>query len=103
MNSYTIRIETLGCRLNQIESESAARIFLDSGFQVIMKPVTSQTQQDLETCFCIVNTCTVTQKAEQKARRIIRLLINKFPNAIILVTGCYAQLRPDEIKEMEKQ
>ena len=96
-----IRIETLGCRLNQIESEAAARFFIDSGYSVDMKGVTNQTEQDLATLLCILNTCTVTQKAEQKARRIIRLLLKKYPNACVLVTGCYAQLAPEEIKSMD--
>lgn len=98
-----IRIETLGCRLNQIESESAARFFLDSGFSVDMKGVTSTTEPDLETRLCILNTCTVTQKAEQKARRIIRLQLKKYPASCLLVTGCYAQLNPSEIKAIDSR
>lgn len=98
-----IRIETLGCRLNQIESESAARIFLDSNFSVSMDGVTAKSPEDLETLLCIVNTCTVTQKAEQKARRIIRLLLKKYPNAAVLVTGCYAQLSKDEIQSLDSR
>ena len=98
-----IRIETLGCRLNQIESESAARFFLENGFSVDMKGVTSTTEPDLETRLCILNTCTVTQKAEQKARRIIRLQLKKYPSSCLIVTGCYAQLSPDEIKAMDSR
>ena len=98
-----IRIETLGCRLNQIESEAAARIFLDQQFKVIMSPVSAKSEEDFETCLCIVNTCTVTQKAEQKARRIIRLLLSKYQNSIILVTGCYAQLRSAEINGIDSR
>ena len=98
-----IRIETLGCRLNQIESEAAARFFLDNGFSVEMKGVTSTSEQDLQTKLCILNTCTVTQKAEQKARRIIRLQLKKYPSSCVLVTGCYAQLSPDEIKAMDSR
>lgn len=97
----TVRIETLGCRLNQIESESAARYFLDNGFKVDMSPVSAKSQEDGETILCIVNTCTVTQKSEQKARRIIRLLTKKYQNASILVTGCYAQLAEEEIKKID--
>ncbi len=98
-----VRIETLGCRLNQIESEAAARFFIDDGFSVDMKGVTNQTREDFATLLCILNTCTVTQKAEQKARRIIRLLLKKYPRACILVTGCYAQLSPEEIKAMDSR
>ena len=98
-----VRIETLGCRLNQIESEAAARFFIDDGFSVDMKGVTSSAPEDTETRLCILNTCTVTQKAEQKARRIIRLQLKKYPYACVLITGCYAQLNPAEIKAIDKR
>ena len=49
----------------------------------------------------VLNTCTVTQKSEQKARRIIRLMLEKFPQAVILVTGCYAQLNSEEILQID--
>ena len=98
-----IRIETLGCRLNQIESESAARIFLDKGFSVSMEGVTSSSQEDKETLVCIINTCTVTQKAEQKARRLIRLLLKKYPESTLIATGCYAQLASAEIEKMDSR
>lgn len=93
----------MGCRLNQIESESAARSFLESNFQVIIKPLQAKNEIDEETILCIINTCAVTQKAEQKDRRIIRLVLEKCPNATVIVTGCYAQLSPDEIKSINKR
>ena len=96
-----IRIETLGCRLNQIESESIARFFLDKDFSVRMDSVTASETADSETLLCIVNTCAVTLKAEQKARRIIRLLLKKHPRALIVVTGCYAQLSSSEIEKLD--
>lgn len=98
-----VRIETLGCRLNQIESESVAKIFSDNGFSVEMEPVSSASDINQNTRLCIINTCTVTQKAEQKARRIIRLLLKKFPQASIIVTGCYAQLSPLEIEKIDQR
>jgi len=98
-----IRIETLGCRLNQIESESAAKIFIDKGFSVTMKSMTSAQEEDSNIILFILNTCAVTQKAEQKSRRIIRLALKKFPNACVLVTGCYAQLSPEEIRKIDKR
>ena len=76
----------MGCRLNQIESESAARSFLESNFQVIIKPLQAKNEIDEETILCIINTCAVTQKAEQKDRRIIRLVLEKCPNATVIVT-----------------
>lgn len=98
-----IHIETLGCRLNQIESESAAQFFLKQDFSVSMKPVTAASIVDEQTMLCVINTCTVTLKAEQKARRIIRLMLKLFPNALVIVTGCYAQLSPMEIAQMDER
>lgn len=98
-----IRIETLGCRLNQIESESAAKFFIDKGFSVTMKSMTSAQEEDSNIILFILNTCAVTQKAEQKSRRIIRLALKKFPNACVLITGCYAQLSPSDIKKIDKR
>lgn len=98
-----IHIETLGCRLNQIESEAAAQYFLKESFTVTMNPTNAGQSEDEETVLCILNTCTVTQKAEQKARRIIRLMLKKYPAALIIVTGCYAQLSPKEIGEMDER
>lgn len=98
-----IRIETLGCRLNQIESESTARYFIENGFSVCMEGITANSEESPETLLAIINTCTVTQKAEQKARRIIRLLLKKCPNALIVVTGCYAQLAKEEIENIDER
>lgn len=97
IKNFTVRIETLGCKLNQIESESLAKFFSDSGFCVKMNGVTSSSKIDEKTILCILNTCTVTEKSEQKARRIIRLLLKKYPDSALIVTGCYAQLRANEI------
>ena len=89
--------------MNQIESESVARLFLDKGFSVGMEGVTSSSPEDDETLICIINTCTVTQKAEQKARRLIRLILKKYPNCTLVATGCYAQLSSAEIENMDKR
>ncbi|MBP5757603.1 MAG: tRNA (N(6)-L-threonylcarbamoyladenosine(37)-C(2))-methylthiotransferase MtaB [Spirochaetales bacterium] len=80
-------VYTLGCRVNQCESEAVAESFARSGHEVL----SSSTGSDL----IIVNTCTVTSKAEQKARREIRLFAKTAP---VLVTGCYAQVNPKEIE-----
>ncbi len=96
-----IHIETLGCRLNQIESEATARFFTDKGFSVEMEGLSSGSETDTKTLISIINTCTVTQKAEQKARRLIRLMLKKYPSASVIVTGCYAQLSPSEIEALD--
>lgn len=98
----TIHFETLGCKLNQVESEGAARFFVDSDFIVSMTPFTAKSF-DENVILCVVNTCTVTAKAEQKARRIIRMLLKTCPNAAIAVTGCYAQLNQKEILQISER
>ena len=82
-------IYTLGCRVNQCESEAIAESFAKAGHSVL----NSHEEADLT----IVNTCTVTSKAEQKARREIRLFAKTAP---VLVTGCYAQVNPKEIEDL---
>ena len=98
-----IHFETLGCKLNQIESEALARAFSDSGFSVDLESVTASVAENFETILCIINTCTVTSKAEQKARRLIRLLLEKFPQAAIVVTGCYAELEYAAIEAIDSR
>lgn len=103
LSQKSIHIETLGCRLNQIESESIASFFSNAGFNIIMKSVSASQENRDDVCLCILNTCTVTAKAEQKARRIIRLLLKKYPQSIIAVTGCYAQISPYEIEAIDSR
>ncbi|MDE5614848.1 MAG: radical SAM protein, partial [Treponemataceae bacterium] len=97
----TVHFETLGCKLNQAESEGAARAFVDAGFSVTMSPLTAASAMQDDVILCVVNTCTVTAKAEQKARRIIRLLLAKCPACVVVVTGCYAQLDRREIMAID--
>ena len=78
---------TLGCRVNQCESEAIAESFAKAGHTILKSYETAD--------LIIVNTCTVTSKAEQKARREIRLFAKQAP---VLVTGCYAQVNPGEIE-----
>ncbi len=96
-----IHFETLGCRLNQDETEGAARAFLRCGFIADMEAVTAAAQENIDVLLCIVNTCTVTGKAEQKARRIIRLLLEKYPESIVIVTGCYAEVEGNSIRAID--
>ena len=96
-----IHFETLGCRLNQDETEGAVRSFSKNGFSCHTEAVTSKTLTSEDVIFCVINTCTVTGKAEQKARRIIRLCLEKFPKSIVCVTGCYAELDEAAIKKID--
>lgn len=103
MPEYIVHFETLGCRLNQIESESAARFFADAGFVVDMESMTAAAPVPDNVVLSIINTCTVTGKAEQKARRLIRLLLRKMPRSCVLVTGCYAELEVEAIQAIDQR
>ena len=83
-------VYTLGCKLNQCESEALASTFDRRGFFI-------GSYKD-EADIYIINTCTVTTKAEQKARRVIRKLAAEHPCSAIVVTGCYAQLDRKELE-----
>lgn len=102
-DNSTVHFETLGCRLNQIESEAAARFFKDKGFEISMSPVHARDKNDGTVVLCVINTCAVTAKAEQKGRRTIRLLLEKFPSSCVIVTGCYAQLNRSQIEEINER
>jgi threonylcarbamoyladenosine tRNA methylthiotransferase MtaB len=99
----TVHFETLGCRLNQIETEGAAEFFYQRGWSVQMASAAARDAEDPSVALCVLNTCAVTGKAEQKARRTINLLLKKFPAAALIVTGCYAQLSPQQIAAMDKR
>lgn len=103
MNTRKIHFETLGCKLNQVESEGAARFFSDWNFEVTMSPLTASSPEDKSVALCVVNTCTVTAKAEQKARRIIRMLLKICPCCAVAVTGCYAQLNQKDILAIDSR
>lgn len=89
MRLLDVAFKTLGCKLNQLESESVAEAFSAVGARI--RPY------DEKADLYVVNTCTVTGKAEQKARRVIRQALAINPEALVLVTGCYAQVSPDEL------
>jgi len=86
-------ITTLGCKVNQAESEAIAHILKDAD--------SDQTRNESEADICIINTCTVTGKASMQSRQAIRKAIKANPNARIVVTGCYAQTETDEIKKIK--
>ncbi len=95
-----IHFETLGCRLNQDETEGAAYSFSQAGYSVDLDSINARSEENPHVILSVINTCTVTGKAEQKARRLMRLLLEKFPNAPLIVTGCYAELDSNAIKSI---
>ncbi|MGE0077270.1 MAG: tRNA (N(6)-L-threonylcarbamoyladenosine(37)-C(2))-methylthiotransferase MtaB [Bacteroidales bacterium] len=84
---------TLGCKLNFSETSTIARQFADMGFERV--------SPDGESDVYVINTCSVTEHADKKCRQAIRKFISKSPNALVAVAGCYAQLKPEEIAEIE--
>lgn len=100
--AFTVNFQTLGCRLNQSETEGAARFFSDSGFIADFSPLTADSDFSRFFLF-VINTCSVTTKAEQKARRLIRLILSKNPSCSVLVTGCYAELSRKELCAIDKR
>ena len=84
---------TLGCKVNQYETEAMAELFADSGYEI--KEFTEVAD------VYVINTCSVTNMGDRKSRQIIRRAKKLNPNAVIAVTGCYAQTAPDEVLAIE--
>lgn len=92
-NKRKVAFFTLGCKLNFSETSTIARQFETLGFE----RVSPESSADIY----VINTCSVTDQADKKCRYAIRKFISKSPEAFIAVVGCYAQLKPDEIANME--
>lgn len=83
---------TLGCKLNFSETSAIGRQFKDAGFE----PVPFTAKADIY----LVNTCSVTDHADKKCRKVVNEALKHSPNAYIVIVGCYAQLKPKEIAEI---
>ncbi|MBN1643711.1 MAG: tRNA (N(6)-L-threonylcarbamoyladenosine(37)-C(2))-methylthiotransferase MtaB [Dehalococcoidales bacterium] len=88
-----VAFETLGCKLNQAETESLARQFITAGHEI----VNSVDKADIY----ILNTCTVTHTADAKSRHLLRSAHRRNPSAVLIATGCYAQRDARELTEIE--
>jgi len=84
----TVAFHTLGCKLNQAETELLARQFAAAGYSVV-----SGNGADI----CVLNTCTVTHIADRKCRRLMRLWRKRNPQALLVATGCYVERAPREL------
>lgn len=89
----SVAFYTLGCKLNYSETSSISRLFEDNGYAV------SEFQNGADVF--VINTCSVTESADKKCRNIVRQALKKSPNAKVVVTGCYAQLKPEEISNIK--
>jgi len=88
-----IAIETLGCKLNQAETEALQHQFVEAGYELVQQPA--------EADVYILNTCTVTHNADAKARHLLRMAHRQNPDIFIIVTGCYAQRSAAELAAIE--
>jgi len=88
-----ISFTTLGCKLNFAESSALGKALLERGH--------TRAKQGEEADICIINTCTVTDAADHKDRQMIHRIRRQNPKATLIVTGCYAQLKSDEIAHIE--
>lgn len=84
---------TLGCKLNFAETSSIGRSLLDLGIR------SARTGEKAQ--ICVINTCSVTELADKKCRYMIRKAQREHPGAFVIVTGCYAQLAPEEVSALE--
>ena len=91
----TAKLITMGCKVNQYDTQSMRETLQRNGYTVVDEE-TSQQQTDLY----LINTCTVTNTADQKARQVIRRALRRHPNAKVLVTGCYAESDREAIEEI---
>ena len=88
----TVAFCTLGCRLNFAETSTISRYFIERGFIVV--PFSQKAD------FYVLNSCSVTSNANRKGRNAVARAHSQNPDAIIIVTGCYAQLKPDEVASL---
>lgn len=84
---------TLGCKVNQYETEAMSELFLNSGYEIA--------DYDGFADIYVINTCTVTGMSDRKSRQIIRRAKKSNPDAFVIVAGCYSQVAPDEVLKID--
>lgn len=94
MNNSTKKVAffTLGCKLNFAETSTISRFFTEKNINIVKFSENAD--------FYVINTCSVTSNANKKSRNAISRALHLNPDAIVIVTGCYAQLKPEEIKNI---
>lgn len=92
MTPQTVAFYTLGCKLNYSETSSIGRLFEDNGY--------AEVGFDNAADIYVINTCSVTDFADRKCRKVVRQAMRQNPQAFVIVVGCYAQLKPQEIAEI---
>src|SRR5690242_17535133 len=87
--SRTVAFHTLGCKLNFSETSSLSRMLENEGFE--------KKEFDDKADVYVINTCSVTDNADKECRQLVRRIQRKTPGSLVVITGCYAQLKPKEI------
>ncbi len=88
-----VALHTLGCKLNFAETSTLGGQFLDRGYDVVPFSEAADVY--------VLNTCSVTERADRECRQLIRRALRRSPGAVVVVTGCYAQLAPEEIASID--
>lgn len=88
-----VAFHTLGCKLNFVETSYIGKQLFESGFERAKKGEVADV--------CVINTCSVTEVADRKGRQAIKQMVRQNPGAYVIVIGCYAQLKPEEIAGIE--
>jgi threonylcarbamoyladenosine tRNA methylthiotransferase MtaB len=91
-NVKSVALHTLGCKLNYAETSAIGRLLEQDGFE------TRQFTEEADVY--VINTCSVTDNADKECRQLVRRIQRKAPEALVVITGCYAQLKPKEISEI---
>jgi threonylcarbamoyladenosine tRNA methylthiotransferase MtaB len=88
----SVALHTLGCKLNFSETSTIGRLLENDGF--IKKDFNEVAD------VYVINTCSVTENADKECRQLVRRIQRKAPDAMVVITGCYAQLKPKEIAKI---
>ena len=96
--SKVVRFVTLGCKVNQYETNAMAQKFLEKGYQII-EEITPE-NEDIKPDICIINTCTVTNMSDRKSRQMLRRMKEKNQSTIVVAVGCYAQVAKNELAKI---
>src|ERR1051326_751644 len=91
-SNRTIALTTLGCKVNQADSDAWLRTFVARGYEVV--------DFDQVADAYVVNTCSVTHVADRKSRQLLRQARRQNPAALVVATGCYASVAPDEVARL---
>jgi threonylcarbamoyladenosine tRNA methylthiotransferase MtaB len=91
-NTKTVAFHTLGCKLNYSETSAISRLMENEGFE----KKAFEDQADVY----VINTCSVTENADKECRQLVRRIQRRAPESVVVITGCYAQLKPKEIVEI---